>query len=363
MANSSLTKAKKQKNDEFYTRIEDIEREVMQYQQYFKDKVVYCNCDDPEESNFWKFFELNFEYFGLKKLISTHFDKDKQTYKLELCRDINNDGNINNLDIIKTSLNGNGDFRSPESIELLKEADIVVTNPPFSLFREYIAQLIEYNKKFLIIGNMNAIICKEIFPLIKENKIWIGYGFNKTMEFIVPEGYNFFKELNGIKYGKVPAITWYTNLPNKKRYEKMILFKEFNEKEFQKYDNYIAWNVDKTKDIPVDREIIVQLSNNDYEKAIKIYNDDCQLLDIDKETGICKVLIKRPILGVPISFIDKYNPEQFEIVWQASGNTRASTPIKILSKIGYSIHPEDRGGCAVINNKRLFTRILIKVKS
>lgn len=314
MANSSLVKAKKQKNDEFYTRIEDIEREVMQYQQYFKDKVVYCNCDDPEESNFWKFFELNFEYFGLKKLISTHFDQDKQTYKLELYRDINNDGKINNLDIVKTPLSGNGDFRSPESIEILKESDIIITNPPFSLFRKYIAQLIEYNKKFLIIGNMNAVTYKEIFPLIKENKIWTGYGFNKSIYFIVPEYYKFSKEIDGIKYGKVSAITWFTNLPNKKRNEEMILFKEFNKEEFPRYDNYIAWNVDKTKDIPVDREIIVQLSNDDYEKAIKIYNDDCQLLYIDKETGICKVLIKRPIWGVPISFLDKYNPNQFEII-------------------------------------------------
>lgn len=325
MANSSLIKAKKEKNDEFYTRIEDIEREVMQYQQYFKDKVVYCNCDDPEESNFWKFFELNFEYFGLKKLISTHFDKDKQTYKLELCRDINNDGKINNLDIIKTPLNGNGDFRSPESIELLKESDIVVTNPPFSLFREYIAQLIEYNKQFLVIGNPNAITYKEVFPLIRDNKMWIGYkSMSKDMYFNVPDEIKKFlvenkKEGSGYVIqnseilGRVAAI-WFTNLPNKKRNEEIILFKEFNENDFPKYDNYIAWNVDKTKDIPVDKEIIVQLSNDDYEKAIKIYNDDCQLLDIDKETGICKVLIKRPIWGVPISFLDKYNPNQFEII-------------------------------------------------
>ena len=343
MATSSLIKAKKEKNDEFYTRIEDIEREVMQYQQYFKDKVIYCNCDDPEESNFWKFFELNFEYFGLKKLISTHFDKDKQTYKLELCRDINNDRKINNLDIIKTQLNGNGDFRSPESIELLKEADIVVTNPPFSLFREYIAQLMEYNKKFLIIGNMNAIICKEIFPLIKENKIWFGLTYPK--KFLSPK--------NEIK--KLGLCNWYTNLPNKKINEEIILFKEFNENNFPKYDNYIAWNVDKTKDIPVNREIIVQLSNDDYEKAIKIYNDDCQLLNIDKETGICKVLIKRPIWGVPISFFDKYNPNQFEII---DGRFCALTQ-RLKNKQTYLIKDAD----SAINGKAKYTRICIRIKS
>lgn len=343
MANSSLIKAKKEKNDEFYTRIEDIEREVMQYQQYFKDKVVYCNCDDPEESNFWKFFELNFEYFGLKKLISTHFDKDKQTYKLELCRDINNDRKINNLDIVKTPLSGNGDFRSPESIELLKESDIVVTNPPFSLFREYIAQLMEYNKKFLIIGNKNAIICKEIFPLIKNNKIW--FGLTCPKDFLSPE--------NEIK--KLGLCNWFTNLPNKKINEEIILFKEFNENDFPKYDNYIAWNVDKTKDIPVDKEIIVQLSNEDYEKVAKIYKDDCRLLDIDKETGICKVLIKRPIWGVPISFFDKYNPNQFEII---DGRFCALTQ-RLKNKQTYLIKDAD----SAINGKAKYTRICIRIKS
>lgn len=302
MANKSLTQAKKAKNDEFYTRIEDIEREVMQYQQYFKDKVVYCNCDDPEESHFWKFFELNFEYFGLKKLISTHFDPEKPTYKLELYRDINGDGKIDNLDIIKTPLEGNGDFRSPESIELLKESDIVVTNPPFSLFREYISQLIEYNKQFLIIGNKNAITYKEVFPLIRDNKIWLGLTCPK--EFRTPD--------NEIQ--KLGLCNWFTNLPNKKRNEEMILYKSFNSLEYPKYDNYIAWNVDKTREIPMDNEIRVLLSNEDFEKAKVIYNDDCVLLGINKQTGECDVLIKRPIWGVPISFLDKYNPNQFEII-------------------------------------------------
>lgn len=345
MANSSLIKAKKQKNDEFYTRIEDIEREVMQYQQYFKDKVVYCNCDDPEESNFWKFFELNFEYFGLKKLISTHFDQDKQTYKLELYRDINNDGKINNLDIVKTPLSGNGDFRSPESIELLKESDIVVSNPPFSLFREYISQLIEYNKQFLVIGNKNAVTYKEVFPLIRDNKIWLGLTCPK--DFLSPE--------NEIK--KLGLCNWFTNLPNKKRNEEIILFKEFNENDFPKYDNYIAWNVDKTKDIPVDKEIIVQLSNDNYEKAIKIYNDDCQLLDIDKETGICKVLIKRPIWGVPISFLDKYNPNQFEI-YQAKECITDTVGGAIEELTGEFL--SGKINCPSINEKPIYKRLLIR---
>ena len=274
--NKNLTQAKKAKNDEFYTLISDVEKELKNYKSQFEGKVVYCNCDDPEESNFWKFFELNFEEYKLKKLISTHYDAEKPTYKLELFADVDGDGKITKGDIIKTPLKQNGDFRSEESINLLKESDIVVTNPPFSLFREYVAQLMKYKKKFLIIGNQNAITYKEIFPLIRDNKIWLGYNYVKE-----------FKQPNGLlkKFGN---IVWFTNIPHNKRNEKLILIAKYDSKKYQKYDNYDAIEVGKVADIP-----------KDYNGAI----------------------------GVPISFLDKYNPEQFEIV--ALGSSRENfTPTK-----------------------------------
>lgn len=173
----SLSNAKASKNDEFYTQLSDIEKELRNYRDHFRGKVIFCNCDDPEESNFWRYFSENFEFFGLRKLISTHFEKEKPSYKLEIVSDINKDGKVNKLDVLRTPLDQNGDFRSPECIEILKEADIVVTNPPFSLFREYVAQLFEHEKKFVIIGNQNAITYKDFFKLIRENKVWLGYGF------------------------------------------------------------------------------------------------------------------------------------------------------------------------------------------
>src|SRR3989344_2083303 len=188
--NKSLHRANISKNDEFYTQLTDIEKELQYYKEYFKNKIIFCNCDDPEESNFWKYFSLNFEFLKLKKLIATHFGNGKPSYKLEIVKDINKDGKINKLDTTKTKLKQNGDFRSPECIEILKEADIVVTNPPFSLFREYIAQLIGYNKKFIIIGNQNAISYKDIFELIKKNKIWLGIDNGGTKWVQVPNHYN-----------------------------------------------------------------------------------------------------------------------------------------------------------------------------
>lgn len=242
MANKNLTNAKKQKNDEFYTMLTDIEKELKHYKEQFKDKIVYCNCDDPEESEFWKFFELNFEEYGLKKLISTHYDAEKPTYKLELQVDRDGDGKITSKDIVKTPLKQNGDFRSEESIELLKEADIVVTNPPWSLFREYVVQLMEYKKKFLIIGNKNAVTYKEIFPLIKDNKIWLGY---KTIsEFKIP-GSSISKKVTGLS-------RWFTNLPNKKAADPIELIEKYDPKKYPKYDNYDAINVNRVVDIPFD---------------------------------------------------------------------------------------------------------------
>lgn len=260
--NNNLHAAKTAKNDEFYTTFSSINEEINTnehgYRPFFKDQVVYCNCDDPEESNFWKFFKAVFKAYGIKKLISTHYTQDgSSSYKLEY------DGER----VVKTELEGNGDFRSPECVELLKESDIVVTNPPFSLFRDFIGLLMEYNKKFAIIGNMNAITYKEVFPLIKENKIWLGYSQPKI--FIQPDG-------SEKKFGN---ILWYTNLDIPKRHEPMLLGWKFEKGLemgiYQKYDNYDAYNVDKVCQIP-----------RDYDG----------------------------VLGVPITFLDKYCPEQFEIL-------------------------------------------------
>lgn len=311
--NSNLHKANKAKKDEFYTQLSDIEKELGTYKNKFKNKVVFCNCDDPEESNFWKYFELNFEFLGLKKLVSTHFEKDKPSYKLEIVGDKNKDGKINHKDIIKTPLKQNGDFRSPECVDILKEADIVVTNPPFSLFREYVAQLMKYRKKFLIIGNVNAISYKDIFKLIKENKLWLGHSIHSgDREFRVPDDY----PLNaagcrigedGKKYIRVKGVRWFTNMDYKERHEDLALYKNYNETEYPTYDNYDAINVDKTKEIPVD-----------YDGA----------------------------MGVPITFMDKYNPDQFEIL---AGMTTTK-----VDDFNY--------GYPYVNGKKKYARIIIKRK-
>ncbi|MEI0747098.1 adenine-specific methyltransferase EcoRI family protein [Brachyspira pulli] len=304
MANKNLKKAKINKKDEFYTQLNDIEKELNHYTEYFKDKIIFCNCDDPEYSNFWKYFELNFEKLGLKKLVATHFEKEKTSYKIELTKDENNDGKINSLDIIKTKLKQNGDFRSPECIEILKEVDIVITNPPFSLFREYVAQLIEYNKKFIIIGNQNAISYKEIFSLIKNNYIWLGYSIHSgDREFKVPNDYELKAsgirvDIDGNKFIRVKGIRWFTNLEYSERHENLILYKSYNEEDYPKYENYDAINVDQTKDIPKD------------------FNG---------------------VMGVPITFLDKYNPEQFDIIGLGivgSCNFLNNRKMAILDKFG-----------------------------
>ena len=301
--NSNLSKAKKAKNDEFYTMLPDIENELRHYKDHFKGKVVFLNCDDPEESNFWKYFELNFKFLGLKKLISTHFHKDRKTYKLEIIGDINGDGKVNKEDIIKTELSGNGDFRSPESIEILKECDIVVTNPPFSLFREFINVLMEYNKQFLVIGNMNAITYKEIFKYIKENRLWLGNTSPKL-----------FKQPDGT-FKKFGNILWFTNLEHNKRNEELILYRTYNEADYPKYDNYDAIEVSKTKNIPMD-----------YDGA----------------------------MGAPITFLNVFNPKQFEIL-----DARDYTVItKLINKSTYLV----KDGDSSINGKPVYARILIKNK-
>lgn len=268
-SNKNLHKAKSNKKDEFYTRISDIERELKHYKEHFKDKIVFLNCDDPEESNFWRYFSSAFKHLKLKKLIATHYGNGRPAYKLEKT----------NGDIIKTPLKQNGDFRSPECVEILKEANIVVTNPPFSLFREFVAQLIEYNKKFIIIGHQNAITYKEIFKLIKENKIWLGYGFKGGAGHFINKYYEDYASAGDHKEGmiRVSGVNWFTNLDIKKRHENLILYKKYkgNKEKYPKYDNYDGININKTQEIPID-----------YKGA----------------------------MGVPITFMNKYNPDQFEII-------------------------------------------------
>ena len=306
--NNNLHNAKRAKNDEFYTTRTSVERELCNYRDHFKGKVVYCNCDDPIESEFYHYFSYKFEDLGLKKLISTGYKEDGHGVAYIYEGDKNGNRIPNIEEIERYPLKGSGDFRSEECIEFLKEADIVVTNPPFSLFREYVAQLVEYGKEFLIVGNSNAITYKEIFPLIKENKLWLGVSLNATKcSFIVNEDYdgkNVFYN-NGVKYAKVNNAVWFTNLDHKKRHEELLLYKKYNTDEYPKYDNYDAIEVGKTKDIPMD------------------YNG---------------------IIGVPITFMDKYCPTQFEIVGQM-----------MTTKV-----TEFNFGYPYIDGKKKFARVLIK---
>lgn len=308
--NTALGAAKASKKDEFYTQFSDIEKELMHYREHFRGKVVFCNCDDPYESNFFKYFALYFNALGLKKLIATCYDGSpiaqqelplfpvdekepkRKAYKVEISevKDLDGNGSTDLTDVklllkssdnnVKAELKGNGDFRSQECIELLKQADIVVTNPPFSLFREYVAQLVKFDKKFLIIGNMNAITYKEIFPLIKDNKLWLGVTRQGTgsMWFKVPSDFPIKsgqKTENGVRYQTIGSTAWFTNLDHSRRHEELILIKQYTPEEYPTYDNYKAINVNKVADIPCDYD---------------------------------------GIIGVPITFLGSYNPNQFEIL-------------------------------------------------
>ncbi len=307
MARKDLAQAKDAKKDEFYTQLTDIEKELRHYTEYFRDKVVFCNCDDPYESNFFKYFALMFNKLGLKKLIATCYngspvsgnellldfgdtidDPKKIAYKVEITEviDTNGDGAINLVDIqyliqndknVISVLKGNGSFDSPESIELLKEADIVVTNPPFSLFREYLSLLDRHNKQFIIIGNTNALTYKETFKMFKEDKIRTGYtNFNVGMFFEVPDSWEKYHHIeNGKKLARVSTSCWFTNLPVKKHTENLVLYKHYIPEEYPHYENYNAINVNTYTDIPYDYE---------------------------------------GVMGVPITFLDKFNPEQFDIL-------------------------------------------------
>lgn len=307
ISNKNLNKARDSKEDEFYTQLTDIEKELKHYKKHFKNKVVFCNCDDPRVSNFFHYFSYNFEQLGLKKLITTCYKNQQMNLFSEkksekaIYLEYTGDKNKNNLpdpkEIGIKHLKSDGDFRSQECIELLKQADIIVTNPPFSLFREYVTQLIKYDKKFLIIGNVNAVSYKEIFKLVKENKIWLGHNCVRH-----------FKRPDGSMYETARSF-WYTNLDIEKRHEDLILYKTYkgHEKDYPKYDNYNAINVDKATDIPIDY------------------------------TGI---------MGVPVTFLDKHSPEQFEIIGQM-----ATTKVD-----------EFNHGYPYIKGKKIYARILIKNK-
>ena len=323
--NTLLGAAKAGKKDEFYTQLSDIEKELVHYRAYFRDKVVFCNCDDPYESNFFKYFALNFNALGLKKLIATCYDGSpiaqqelplfpidetepkRKAYKVEISEvpDMDGNGATDLTDVqlllqssdhnVKAELKGNGDFRSQECIELLKQADVVVTNPPFSLFREYVAQLIKYQKKFLIIGNQNAISYKECFQLIRDNKMWLGASVHSgDREFKIPPSYEVrTKSLrideNGNRYIRVVGIRWFTNMDYPQRHEDLILIKHYTPEDYPHYDNYDAINVNSTNDIPCD------------------YNG---------------------VMGVPITFLDKYNPDQFEIIGLGISNSGIECGVK-----------------------------------
>ncbi len=355
--NTNLHKANKAKKDEFYTQLVDIEKELKHYKEQFRNKIVYCNCDDPFESNFFKYFASNFNALGLKRLIAISYKpspiantelvlqssllpgyEDRVVSKpaepkgrpkitankfiINEASDIDGDGAFDLRDIAEqlkanknnewSPLKGDGDFRSEESIELLKQADIVVTNPPFSLFREYVEQLVEYDKKFLILGNQNAIIYKEIFRFIKYNKLWLGYDNGGTKWFQVPMDYDIptesrIKIENDTKYFSMGSVVWFTNLDTTKRHEELILYKKYTLEEYSKYDNYDAIEVSKVVEIPMDY---------------------------------------KGVMGVPITFLDKYNPKQFEIIGSNRGVDQ--DPNGVYGKGSY------------LNEKETFKRLFIK---
>ena len=361
MSTRDLTKARNNKADEFYTQMPDIEAELRHYKEHFRGKVVLCNCDDPYESNFFKYFAMNFNYLGLKKLIATSYSdspvaygqlplfeiqtlKSRPSAEKPACRieitevpDENADGAVDLADVenllksrknVFSFLEGDGDFRSAECVELLKEADIVVTNPPFSLFREYLSQLMEYQKHFLIIGNINSVAYKEIFPLFKQNILWLGVSIHSgDREFRVPDYYPLEAagcrvDENGVKYIRVKGVRWFTNLDFQQRHERITLFKKYTPQEYPFYVNYEAIDVSKTTEIP---------------------------FDYDGE------------MGVPITFLDKYNPDQFEII----GSSRdIGEPISKFAEKGTYVE----GGMAFYlkndngTHQRLYHRIVIKRK-
>ena len=296
--NSALHQARRAKNDEFYTRYEDVEAELKHYQDKFRDKTVYLNCDNPDKSAFWEYFATNFQRLGLKRLVATHYTGGV-SWGEEIFR--------GHDEPVRFNLVGNGDFRSDECVELLKQSDVVVTNPPFSLFREYIAQLVDHGKEFLVIGNQNAITYKEVWPLIQGGKLWLGTKSNIAMQLAVPDGY-WAKEGSpvdnmGRSIVTVPGVAWFTNLDHSRRHKEIPLTREYSPETYPRYDNYDAINVNKVADIPVDYD---------------------------------------GVMGVPITFLGKWNPEQFDILGYPNGKI---SPGQWIPYVG---------------GKAIYARILIK---
>ena len=374
MANKNLNAAKTAKKDEFYTQLTDIERELQHYWPHFRDKVVLCNCDDPYESNFFKYFALRFNQLGLKKLICTCYDgspimgtqlslfaldaegnEKKAAYKVEISEvtDVNGDGAVDLADVeyliqndknVLSTLHGNGDFRSQECIELLKEADIVVTNPPFSLIREYVAQLMEYDKKFLILARTSMIHAYDIFPYFIENKMWIGYGYNLSLIYKSPyenseeanRKYVKYKGYSPDEYIKVPAIGWFTNLDHNKRHEAFDMVCKYDNEEYPKYETFDAIDVNEVAKIPYDYD---------------------------------------GIMGVPDTFIQYYNPNQFELIGAETGDFADKLGIKPIGEKWISDYRLSGGTGHYTANmkslviyqkdgkpKKVFSRLLIRNK-
>ena len=365
--NKNLNSAARAKKDEFYTQIVDIENELRHYQKFFAGKTVLCNCDDPYESDFFKYFTIYFNQLGLKKLIATcyagspivqtelnfegtpnenlHFDKKKSAIRFDVTevKDLNGDGATDLLDVkllletnknCVTYLDGDGDFRSPECVAALKEADVVVTNPPFSLFREYVAQLVEHDKKFLIIGNINCITYKEIFPLIMQNKIWLGASIHSgDRKFWVPDDYPLNAATCGVdksgrKFINVKGVRWFTNIDYRQRHENILLYMKYSPEAYPRYDNYDAIEVSKTAEIPKD-----------------FFG----------------------VMGVPITFLDKYNPDQFEIIGMAKrGAGDPALRTKVYTKENYPNYSDLNAGPVIMKDgqlKNTYPRILIRRKA
>lgn len=351
--NAKLNHAFIVKKDEFYTQYEDVEREMLNHQELLKGKAILCNCDDPFESAFFRFFLIYFNRLGLEKLISTCYAGSSlagKEYPLEggtgaykaVVTEVSDDTIVRpdeSLDLESlfsmpgnylVHLAGDGDFRSDECKALLKEVDIVATNPPFSLFREYIDLLEYHKKKFIILGNMNATTTKEVFPLFRDNKVWYGESIRSgDRKFFVPDSYPLNAtgcgiDGNGRRFIRVKGVRWFTNLKTTKSHTPLELTCRYKKEEYPFYENYDAIEVGRTQNIPMDYE---------------------------------------GVMGVPITFLDKYSPEQFEIIMLANGNARTNVSSKTLSEVNYQIHPEDRGGVGIIDGQRVYARILIRRKS
>jgi len=351
--NATLNHAFIVKKDEFYTQYEDVSKEMVKHADQLKGKTVLCNCDDPFESAFFRYFALHFNKIGLAKLISLSYagspilgkeyplEEHTSAYEAAVTQVpdeplVRPDGSLDLESLFAlpgnslTHLDGDGDFRSQECMALLEQADVVATNPPFSLFREYIGQLVQHEKKFIILGNMNAATCREVFPLFSSNRVWYGESIRSgDRKFLVPDNYplnaaNCGLDEKGRRYIRVKGVRWFTNLDHNRRHRPIELSHRYSPAQYPRYENYDAIDVSRTQHIPID------------------YNG---------------------LMGVPITFLDKYSPDQFEIVMLANGNARTSVPSVTLKEVGYQPHSEDRGGVGIINGQRVYARILIRKKS